>query len=65
MTISTSSNQYNEVTPINIKQYGLIEMDGAGQVVELQGQGVQELEHRELPVELQTHQLYHRDEAWN
>lgn len=69
----TSSEEYNKVPPLNVKQYRLMEMDGAGRTVELpeQGfqelpeQGVQELEHLVPAVELQAHQHSYRDEAWN
>lgn len=65
MAILTSSDEHNEVKPVSTNQHFWGEMDGAGQVVELQEQGVQELEHLEAPVELQAHQRYHRDEASN
>lgn len=43
-------------SPVNIKEYALMEMDGAGRAVELPEQGVQELEHPVPAVELQGDQ---------
>ena len=64
MGVPKSSNEHNELSSLNIKQDGLMEMDGA-RVGELQEQGIQELEHPMPAVELQAYQHHHRDEAWS